>query len=457
MFYCFATIAPVFDTAIPLCLPGRRESGHVVRRKDTAEFQEMLLADGIFEPDTVPRIDGSLLCREFLEGNGFRFPRIVKPVERIEGMRMPKALTVDKIAELVGPDVVMPVLDVGPQEELSMTLAAWVSYWHDPGRSRRLNVTSLEITGTPLAELVRPPLAVRQIDWIETVWPPQLRLESLARLSEANQLAGSKFGVTDRDAEVKRLADKAQTAAARSGAEEKAEGEPEVTPKNSGKVPHDCRGHSENGSDLKLADSNETTEEAEENEDNDENGAAENDDADVDAANDGTGALILYAQKLHDGVQLAAARLGAHVEGRTEKREREAAQLAKEKEKRREATKLYLSRLQATAEKELSRVQAVQRQKHAPMRGVKTGEIRQPLQATKSGEEGEVAATASPQRQLVQSWLWECAVVKRSTSKQKRKQQEEEAGAWNGGSGPPADPTLLPTTAELRSWDKVSQ
>jgi hypothetical protein len=41
-------------------------------------------------------------------------------------MEMPTGLTVEKISELVGPDVIMPVLDVGPQEELAMSLEAWV-------------------------------------------------------------------------------------------------------------------------------------------------------------------------------------------------------------------------------------------------------------------------------------------------------------------------------------------
>jgi hypothetical protein len=50
----------------------------------------------------------------------------VLQVSSIPGMEMPTGLTVEKISELVGPDVIMPVLDVGPQEELAMSLEAWV-------------------------------------------------------------------------------------------------------------------------------------------------------------------------------------------------------------------------------------------------------------------------------------------------------------------------------------------
>ena len=173
------------------------ESGLVMRRKDSAEFAEMLLSEGHFEPDTVPRIDGTTLTAELLRESGFREPLIARTVDQIDGMRMPKELTVEKIAELVGEDVVMPVLDVGPQAEVSMSLKSWVEYFRDPGRSRKLNVTSLEITGTELAKLTQTPSAVRQLDWIDVMWPTQLKEIGMARLIGAT----SKFGVGDSTAD----------------------------------------------------------------------------------------------------------------------------------------------------------------------------------------------------------------------------------------------------------------
>eukprot|EP01043_Picozoa_sp_COSAG02_P060599 COSAG02_NODE_7952_length_2773_cov_156.797307_1_plen_898_part_10 len=174
------------------------ESGLVMRRKDSAEFSEMLLSEGRFEPDTVPRIDGSTLSVELLRSQGFREPMIAKPVSSIPGMMMPTGLTVEKISELVGPDVIMPVLDVGPQEEVSMSLQQWVEYWNDPARSRRLNVTSLEITGTELAKLTQTAECVRQLDWIDNAWPSELKAVSMARLCGAT----SKFGVQDTALEI---------------------------------------------------------------------------------------------------------------------------------------------------------------------------------------------------------------------------------------------------------------
>lgn len=154
---------------------------------------EMLLSDGQFEPDTVPRIDGATLTAELLRSQGFREPLIARPATSIPGMVMPTGLTVDRISELVGPDVIMPVLDVGPQEEVSMSLEQWVEYWNNPARSRRLNVTSLEITGTELAKLTQTAECVRQLDWIDNAWPAELKAISMARLCGAT----SKFGVED--------------------------------------------------------------------------------------------------------------------------------------------------------------------------------------------------------------------------------------------------------------------
>lgn len=155
------------------------EEGLIVRRKDTAEFAAMLKSDGVFELDTVPRIAGEELTAARLRATGFTEPWVVKPVACIDGMKMPPTLTVQRVAELVGEDCLMPVLDVGPQSEVTMTLGSWAEYWRAPYRQQRLNVTSLEVTGTPLAGLVESPAAVRAVDWIDNVWPTELKRRSL--------------------------------------------------------------------------------------------------------------------------------------------------------------------------------------------------------------------------------------------------------------------------------------
>jgi len=91
------------------------------------------------------------------------------------------------------------VIDVASQEyiEQAWTLKQWAAWYSDPARKlsgncrRRalvfsslsplvvdsfagapvLNVISFEVTGTPLGEQVEAPTVVRQLDWVQTVWP----------------------------------------------------------------------------------------------------------------------------------------------------------------------------------------------------------------------------------------------------------------------------------------------
>ena len=68
----------------------------------------------------------------------------------------------------------IPVLDVGTQSGRSMTLGEWGEYW-ELGERRvelmgQLNVISMEVSHTELGSMVKTPTAVREIDWIDTVW-----------------------------------------------------------------------------------------------------------------------------------------------------------------------------------------------------------------------------------------------------------------------------------------------
>ena len=53
------------------------------------------------------------------------------------------------------------------------TLGSWAEYYNTPEAQREKirNVISLEVTGTALAEQITPPRLVREIDWVEHMWP----------------------------------------------------------------------------------------------------------------------------------------------------------------------------------------------------------------------------------------------------------------------------------------------
>lgn len=106
-------------------------------------------------------------------------PIVINDAEglRALGMRMPAAsLSISQIAELVGPDTPVEVIDVASQAELSRwTLGQWALYYEDPRRERVRNVISLEVSESPLGSPVQLPAIVKDFDWVHTIWPSHLR------------------------------------------------------------------------------------------------------------------------------------------------------------------------------------------------------------------------------------------------------------------------------------------
>ena len=71
------------------------------------------------------------------------------------------------------------VIEVLSQQEFNITLREWGEYWNMSGDQRRehgiLNALSLETSGTKLGEMIESPSVVRQLDWVDIVWPPRFK------------------------------------------------------------------------------------------------------------------------------------------------------------------------------------------------------------------------------------------------------------------------------------------
>jgi len=120
----------------------------------------------------VQRIAGEDLTLEYLRATGFTLPIIVhegtthknkNDTYAALGMRMPpRTLTVDAVRDAVGGERVVPVIDVASQSEMDeWTMDRWAAYFGEENKARVLNVISLEITGTRLAEQIVVPRIVR--------------------------------------------------------------------------------------------------------------------------------------------------------------------------------------------------------------------------------------------------------------------------------------------------------
>ncbi|KAH8829714.1 JmjC domain-containing histone demethylation protein 1 [Flagelloscypha sp. PMI_526] len=91
------------------------------------------------------------------------------------GMRMPpKSFTVRDVADTVGLDHPVEVMDVATQSgSPGWTLGKWADYFEQEpsSRERIYNVISLEVSNTKLSEQVSAPQIVEDIGWVEQYWP----------------------------------------------------------------------------------------------------------------------------------------------------------------------------------------------------------------------------------------------------------------------------------------------
>ncbi len=67
------------------------------------------------------------------------------------------------------------VMDCSTQKNSEMSMKEWEEYYTSPNRTKKLNVISLEFSYTKLEPHVIAPKVVRQIDWIDSVWPRHLK------------------------------------------------------------------------------------------------------------------------------------------------------------------------------------------------------------------------------------------------------------------------------------------
>lgn len=90
-------------------------------------------------------------------------------------MVMPEGLTVRQVANLVGPDYPLDVIDVKTQNSgAKMNLARWADYYEEDTDDKPIrNVISLEVSQTKLGRLLRRPKVVRDIDLQDEVWPQE--------------------------------------------------------------------------------------------------------------------------------------------------------------------------------------------------------------------------------------------------------------------------------------------
>ncbi|KAF2724279.1 hypothetical protein K431DRAFT_291789 [Polychaeton citri CBS 116435] len=110
-----------------------------------------------------------------MPSNDFEYDIVPNDGQDLLDMVMPQGLTVRQVANLVGPDYPLDVIDVKTQNSGSKwTLGKWADYYEEDREDKEIrNVISLEVSQTKLGRLLKRPKVVRDIDLQDEVWPQE--------------------------------------------------------------------------------------------------------------------------------------------------------------------------------------------------------------------------------------------------------------------------------------------
>uniref|UniRef100_A0A087YPD6 Lysine-specific demethylase 2B n=1 Tax=Poecilia formosa TaxID=48698 RepID=A0A087YPD6_POEFO len=138
---------------------------------------EEKLASDCYNSEFVHLMEGRDFTYEYVQREALRIPLIFKEKDEL-GIRMPDPeFTVREIKGLVGSRRSVDVMDVSTQKGSEMSMAQFVRYYETPEeeRDKLFNVISLEFSHTKLEHLIKRPTVVDQVDWVDNMWPPDLK------------------------------------------------------------------------------------------------------------------------------------------------------------------------------------------------------------------------------------------------------------------------------------------
>ena len=138
----------------------------------------------------VREMKGSDISVAFFQQYGFNIPLLFKEKTGL-GLQVPSHnFTINDVRMCVGSKRVLDVMEVNTQKNIEMTMKDWQKYYEDTNKKKLMNVISLEFSHTKLENYIQSPAIVRQIDWVDVVWPSQLKE---AQVEGTNSFAHMKY------------------------------------------------------------------------------------------------------------------------------------------------------------------------------------------------------------------------------------------------------------------------
>ncbi|XP_045465756.1 jmjC domain-containing histone demethylation protein 1-like isoform X2 [Harmonia axyridis] len=138
-------------------------------------LQEKLEDPAFASNSDVREMYGNQLTVEYFQRYGFNTPLLFKEKTGL-GLRVPTTnFTINDVRMCVGSRRILDVMDVNTQKNSEMNMKEWQKYYEDKEKDKLLNVISLEFSHTKLENYVQSPTVVRQVDWVDNVWPRHLK------------------------------------------------------------------------------------------------------------------------------------------------------------------------------------------------------------------------------------------------------------------------------------------
>ncbi|XP_073991040.1 lysine demethylase 2 [Rhodnius prolixus] len=142
--------------------------------KRSFNLQEKLESDN-YSQSYVREMQGPDFNITYLQRHGFNTPLLFREKAGL-GLHVPSQnFTVNDVRTCVGSRRLLDVMDVSTQKNFEMSMKEWQRYYEDPRKEKLLNVISLEFSHTKLENYIQTPSIVRQIDWVDCVWPRHLK------------------------------------------------------------------------------------------------------------------------------------------------------------------------------------------------------------------------------------------------------------------------------------------
>ncbi|UYV67134.1 KDM2A [Cordylochernes scorpioides] len=162
-----------------------KEKGGSIYHDDEADFEvapetaydvlEKVNDSGKYTGDFVQELAGSDVSLDRLMEEGFTRPMLVKQKNGLE-LRVPSEnFTVTDVMSCVGKRRQLQVFRVATQEACEMTMKQWTDYFNNPDRQDLYNCISLEFSDTRLDHYVESPAVIRRLDWVDIMWPAELK------------------------------------------------------------------------------------------------------------------------------------------------------------------------------------------------------------------------------------------------------------------------------------------